>query len=668
MVVVHHDIINLNSNDDSSASAVNHRNIPENEPLDACASSIIIMETSREETAGAVDSTTDKKRPPEPETNGAKDSPAEPTCKVPKLSRKQRKHAPAFRLRATIQICCKENDLSKALRLYDKAVSEGTRIEAAVYYSLLALCDGVQHGSLHIGRPQYPSSEHKPLSDTNIDAITETTTNSESDSAIEEVSIEDRIRHAFRIKTAMDKAKIPLTEAAYTAVIKLLVRAGDVEKANEVLMESETVQQCRPKLRLYASLLQAYAEAGKAMDAVRIWYHFSKLNIMASEKEYLALMRCAVLCQSPTLMESVLTDLAEDVPVPSRDSEKVIIEWFQSHAAACHGESKIDEAELALLLEKLHAVQSSPMRVISPSMGPVQSPNGWIVSRDCGIKTSTGELLDGCLRGEKLHPIEIAPETWQDMQKASESIGSIGQLEQHESAYRGGGKGSKLLPANKGERERNWKHFLKYLEKRRVPIDIVIDGANVGHNKQNLVGAPPGLQYDPIDWVIQALQELGKSVLIVMHFRHFKPGRVPPEKKAMVDSWFKQKLVYKTPHGMDDDTFWMHAALLSPGRLVLTNDEMRDHHFQMLAPRCFLRWKDRHQVHFEFGEYNAAKRRYDVRFKFPDPYTRRVQRVSDGLVVPLPKLGDKNRFLDGVFVAEDNVPESETYLCIRPQS
>jgi len=32
----------------------------------------------------------------------------------------------------------------------------------------------------------------------------------------------------------------------------------------------------------------------------------------------------------------------------------------------------------------------------------------------------------------------------------------------------------------------------------------------------------------------------------------------------------------------------------------VSNDEMRDHIFQLLAPRYFLRWKQRHQVGLPF--------------------------------------------------------------------
>ena len=34
--------------------------------------------------------------------------------------------------------------------------------------------------------------------------------------------------------------------------------------------------------------------------------------------------------------------------------------------------------------------------------------------------------------------------------------------------------------------------------------------------------------------------------------------------------------------------------------MLVSNDEMRDHIFQLLAPRYFLRWKQRHQVSSSF--------------------------------------------------------------------
>ena len=104
---------------------------------------------------------------------------------------------------------------------------------------------------------------------------------------------------------------------------------------------------------------------------------------------------------------------------------------------------------------------------------------------------------------------------------------------------------------------------------------------------------------------------------------------------------------------------------------------MRDHHFQMLASKSFLRWKERHQCHFSFGSWlpttsdcavttQASQQQRQVLVEYPSKYSRRIQRISNGLAVPLPKRGDENRFLDGIHVANEDEPEEETYVCLRP--
>ena len=99
---------------------------------------------------------------------------------------------------------------------------------------------------------------------------------------------------------------------------------------------------------------------------------------------------------------------------------------------------------------------------------------------------------------------------------------------------------------------------------------------------------------------LELTKKLGKKVLLVMHNRHFSRHMLPQQYKSLCDSWINDGILYKTPPGMNDDWFWMHAALKYKA-LVVTNDEMRDHHFQMMAPKFFLRWKERHQIHFDFG-------------------------------------------------------------------
>jgi hypothetical protein len=171
-------------------------------------------------------------------------------------------------------------------------------------------------------------------------------------------------------------------------------------------------------------------------------------------------------------------------------------------------------------------------------------------------------------------------------------------------------------------------------------------------------------------------------VVVFLNARHVSSPLMPPHAEPIVRSWRDAGALYVTPRGMNDDWFWLHAALVRRS-LVVTNDEMRDHHFQMLAQRGFLRWKDRHQVRFRFGEWIGAcrddsgdrvpsnapheqQRHRSVELVFPCGYSRRIQRVEDGLVIPMPKRGDEKRFLDGSHQADDSAPVEETYVCLRP--
>ena len=274
-----------------------------------------------------------------------------------------------------------------------------------------------------------------------------------------------------------------------------------------------------------------------------------------------------------------------------------------------------------------------------------------------------------------------------------------GTIPGHKSEFQGGRKGPKKTVDHKEmeHRQRHWRNFKNYLERRYRDrkLDVVVDGANVGYFDQNFGGSPKHVDYFQIDWIINYFLRRKMSgqwtlsffssllinealtlglVLVVIHTRHFGQSMMPKRFEPLTRSWRDKGVLYCTPHGMNDDWFWLHAALSAgPGTLVVTNDEMRDHHFQMLAPRSFLRWKDRHQVHFSFGawevipsgdERRQAKER-KVILSYPEIYSRRIQRLEDGLVVPLPKRGDERRYLDGMHVEKD-APENETYLCIRP--
>ena len=554
-------------------------------------------------------------------------------------------------IRKKIQDGCKNNDLASAIEAYEEAISNHIRLEAQSFYNLLNLCDGLER-AVHIGTPKSSATD----------------TEARPACEVRAVNLKTRQEYVFRIKEHMRTLNLPLNETAYSAIVKILSRNKEFERAEEILAEAESVQQCRPKLRLFSSLLIAYCDEGKMLEALKCWKRLKRKGLEISEKERLALMRCAIYTGDILVMEQILTDLAEDVPVPSKDSVAAILEWFQS-AHAMHSSEEIgkvvskhaNDAEVEKLLEEIHEQEIE----VPPKMGPVINTNGWEVSSTCPIDPQTGVLQISSSRGCKLKMVHLSERAWDEMISKNEEIVVSGQVEGNTCQYQGGKKGKKRTNFSPEKRQAEWKRFCDFLLK-KGPLDVLIDGANVGFFKQNFASAPKHVDYEQIDWVVQHFTDSGKRVLLVLHERHFG-DIMPPKYRNLEEKWVKSGVLYKTPRGMNDDWFWLHAALKYKS-LVLTNDEMRDHHFQMLAPRIFLRWKERHQIHFGFGAWTdvGGQRQRQVELIYPEPYSRRIQRVEDCIIVPLAKRGDENRFLDGLHVACDDEPVEETYVCLKP--
>jgi pentatricopeptide repeat protein len=578
---------------------------------------------------------------------------------TPNSRKKKKGDSAVHELRGLIQSCCKRNDLLTAIEAYDAAISQGTRIEAQTFYNLLNLCDGLGGRGIHIGTP-------KPNSCNEMEPAERV-----SQESVRDVDSFTRRRHAERIKAHMDKLSLPLTETAYTALLKIFSKHQAFNEVEKLLVEAESRDQCRPKLRMYACVLKAYCEFGRTPEAVRIWHRLSKQQLVCSEREYLDMIKSITISGHAAIMERVLFDLSEDVLVPSRETARAIVEWFQSPYAT-KGQETSTSSECLALLSEIKVPYAYESKVV---MGPVQAEKGWVVSESCPLDATSGRLLEGWLKDEVLQPVSISVLGWEAMKKMNEDIVREGSVEGNTSAYLGGGKGAKGKPRviNADQRLEHWKRFQDYLSRRLLKrkIEIIIDGANVGYFANNFGGAPKHVDYLQIDWIVEHFLKEGKAVLLVLHSRHFARNLMPRKFHYLQNSWEKKGVLYCTPPGMNDDWFWMHAALQAgPGTLVVTNDEMRDHHFQMLSPRSFLRWKDRHQIHFSFGSWKrvdgSGTGSRHVELIYPDVYSRRIQRTPGlGLLIPNPKRGDEGRFLDGSHVAEEDTLAEETYLCIK---
>ena len=128
-------------------------------------------------------------------------------------------------------------------------------------------------------------------------------------------------------------------------------------------------------------------------------------------------------------------------------------------------------------------------------------------------------------------------------------------------------------------------------------------------------------QYEQVEGVLRAARVLSARVLLVLHTNH-TVGVLPGTRAAeLLARWRAGGMLYVTPKGLNDDIFWLYAAIASPGGCrVVSNDEMRDHHFTLLHERAFLAWKERHLVRFDFRRPSAIPA-----LSLPRPFTPAVQ-------------------------------------------
>ena len=111
--------------------------------------------------------------------------------------------------------------------------------------------------------------------------------------------------------------------------------------------------------------------------------------------------------------------------------------------------------------------------------------------------------------------------------------------------------------------------------------------------------------------------------------------------------WQRDGIVFATPPGSNDDWYWMYAALSAPvpdAVRIVSNDQMRDHHYLMLHTRDFAEWRERRQVSYTF-RFDAAARRMAPVFAEPRSYSHRIQATADGRAWHLPIAGEPERWL-----------------------
>ncbi|KAK5817152.1 hypothetical protein PVK06_022075 [Gossypium arboreum] len=527
---------------------------------------------------------------------------------VGKKSKKDKANSPVVHLRVQLDMCSKRGDVMGAIQLYDKAIKEGITMGQYHYAVLLYLCSSAAMG---IVQPAKSGSGNRPVLNNGklVDFDNSLANGSTKPYYLEDDEIwvsEDVKKHAlvkgFEIYETMCSNNVPMNEATLTSVARMAMSMGDGDMAFDMVKQMKPLG-INPRLRSYGPALSVFCSTGDVNKAFEVEKHMLEHGVQPEEPELEALLRVSVEAGKGDKVYYLLHKLRTSVRKISPSTADIIVRWFESKAASRVGKRRIDQKLIKEAIE---------------NAGGGWHGQGWLGKGKWSISyTVVGDdALCKCC-GDKLALIDLDPI---ETEKFAESVASI---------------------AIKREKNFSFQKFQKWLDY-YGPFEAVVDAANVGLFSQKR------FMPSKVNAVVNAIRQKLPSrrwPLIVLHNKRITGRKMDePVKKALIEKWKNADALYSTPTGSNDDWYWLYAAIKFKC-LIVTNDEMRDHTFQLLGNEFFPKWKERHQVHFSFSNTSPV-------FYMPPPCSVVIQESEKGhWHIPI--------------ASELDYDSERTWLCIR---
>ncbi|RZC50313.1 hypothetical protein C5167_018738, partial [Papaver somniferum] len=497
-----------------------------------------------------------------------------------KYPKKKKLDMVEVQFRIQLDQCSKRGDFSTAISLYDSVQKEENLELGQYHYTvLLYLCSSAAVG---VVTPMKSGNDSRTFSIMSVgDDVVEGMSERE-DCALR---VDDNVKRIARMKgfeiyEKMCAEKIPLNEAALTSVARLAMSIGDGEMALQMVNTMKELG-INPRLRSYGPALFTFCSKGDVEKAFKVEEHMLENGVYPEGPELEALLKVSVETGTADKVYYVLHKLRTSVRKVSASTADLIEKWFGSKAASRVGKRKWDQA---LILE---AVKNG---------GGGWHGQGWLGKGNWAVKiTYVGAdgYCEGC--GEKLVTIDLDPIETENFAKCVASI------------------------AMKREKNSSFQRFQKWLDY-YGPFEAVVDGANVGLFTQK------SFSVSKVNAIVNGIRQRlpsKKLPLIIVHHKRIEGGKMEePANKKIIEKWKNADAIFATPTGSNDDWYWLYAAIKFKCLLV-TNDEMRDHIFQLLGNDFFPRWKERHQVHFNFSEWGPE-------FEMPPPCSVVIQESECG--------------------------------------
>ncbi|XP_065878379.1 proteinaceous RNase P 1, chloroplastic/mitochondrial [Euphorbia lathyris] len=387
-------------------------------------------------------------------------------------------------------------------------------------------------------------------------------------------------KRGFEIFQQMIIDKVAPNEATFTNVARLALGMEDPEMAFDLIKHMKSFN-IPPKLRSYEPALFGFCKRGMADRAYEVDAHMAESGVMPEEAELCALLKVSADANRPYKVYEILHRLRATVRQVTDSTFGVIEEWFKSGNASNIGKENWD---------------ASKVREAVVKGGGGWHGQGWLGSGQWRvIRTQIDEkgVCPSC--SEEIACIDIDPK---ETENFATSLANL---------------------ACQREVTADFVRFQEWLQL-HGPFDAIVDGANLGLINQKT------FSFSQLNSVVGKLRQMNPSKklpLVILHRNRVTRGpALNPNNQQLLDFWKKSGALYATPAGSNDDWYWLYAAV-SCKCLLVTNDEMRDHLFQLLGTSFFPRWKEKHQVRLSVSRSGIALR-------MPPPYSIVIQESENG--------------------------------------
>ena len=453
--------------------------------------------------------------------------------------RRRRAADPAGVLRRQIDQAAKEGSVAKAVAAFREAeAAPDLRLSAHACNVVLHLCVGGDAWEGLLRRKVYGTA----AAAASAFAPGPRAAGAAAAPALEEVTSYESVQDVVRYMT---ERQVPLTEMSLTALARAAAVLGEPGRAFDHAREACTRytggdRDFQPRLRTFTPALIAYC-AARELD--KVWEVDATLadnGIHLTENEHAYILDACVAAKDEARSMEALLRMEEELPT----------------------------------------LRAFTMGVVRKLFGFLPGPGG----RGWAAAEATVDAAGVCAAcGATLRVADLEPEK---MRLFAEGVARLAfEREAHKGA----------------DGSTSFRRFQGWLEA-KGPFDVVVDGANVAMFGQAKANSMNPRQLGQIVAKLRRQYPQGK-ILVILHNRRVDQLKRDKKGAQILDGILRTASLYSTPTGSNDDWYWMYAAVVAGAKGVLvSNDEMRDHIFQLLSPKYFHKWKACHQVKFDFWD------------------------------------------------------------------